>query len=155
MENIIRKEFHILLVEDSSAEVRLIREAMKDAEIEERVSLDIVHDGKEAIDLLFKNAEEDDSIPNLILLDLNLPRVEGKEILKIVKNHKVLKEIPVYILTNSNNKKDMVDCYNLNADLYFQKPKGFLEFIDFFKEIKRSFLDNSDSSFTYENIGNL
>jgi DNA-binding response OmpR family regulator len=75
---------------------------------------------------------------HMILLDLNMPKVNGKELLARIKGDERFERIPVFIMTNSDYKNDMIDCYNLKADAYIQKPTDFKRLIDFFISVKRS-----------------
>lgn len=76
----------------------------------------------------------------MVLLDLNMPRLDGKNVLEFVKSTEGLQEIPVYVITNSNYRRDMMDCYNLRADGYLQKPSEFQKLVDFFTSMKQSIL---------------
>jgi chemotaxis family two-component system response regulator Rcp1 len=121
----------VLLVEDSAGDVRLTREAMKDAKV--HISLNVAKDGIEAMAILkhegkYANAPR----PDLILLDLNLPRKDGREVLKEIKEDDALKSIPVVILTTSSSKEDVHNSYQLHANCYITKPvalEGFLKVI--------------------------
>jgi chemotaxis family two-component system response regulator Rcp1 len=118
----------VLLVEDSPGDVRLTREALKDAKV--RINLHIARDGAEAMAFL-KNEGEYTQVPrpDLILLDLNLPKKDGREVLKEIKESEVLKSIPVVILTTSASDADILRSYLLHANCYITKPvdlKGFL-----------------------------
>jgi chemotaxis family two-component system response regulator Rcp1 len=118
----------VLLVEDSAGDVRLTREAMKDAKV--HISLHVAKDGIEAMDFLErKGANANSPRPDLILLDLNLPKKDGREVLKEIKESAVLKSIPVVILTTSSSKEDVLNSYRLHANCYITKPvalEGFL-----------------------------
>src|SRR6266511_1360899 len=106
----------ILLVEDNPADVRLTVEALKDAKV--RNNLQIARDGVEAIDLLRRPGP----VPDLILLDLNLPRKDGREVLHEIKQDPVLKHIPVVILTTSQAEQDILRSYHLGANAVITKP---------------------------------
>ena len=79
-----------------------------------------------------------DFIPNLILLDLNMPKITGKEVLEKIKTDPDLENMPVIVVTNSDYKKDMIECYRLRADGYLQKPADFKKLVDFFISVKES-----------------
>lgn len=117
----------ILLVEDSNADVHLIKEFLKEIEIEN--VLHIARDGIEAMEFLHKNCRQSKYYPNLVILDLNLPRMNGREVLKEIKNDDDLKQIPVMILTTSDEEEDIMDCYNHHANCYVIKPVDFDKFI--------------------------
>jgi two-component system, chemotaxis family, response regulator Rcp1 len=121
----------ILLVEDSPSDVRLTREAFKDAKI--RVNLHVVTDGAEAMDFLLKQGKHADvPVPDLILLDLNLPKKDGREVLAEIKASPTLRTIPVIILTTSQAGADIMDSYRHYANGYIAKPvdlEGFLKVV--------------------------
>jgi two-component system, chemotaxis family, response regulator Rcp1 len=123
--------FEILLVEDSPGDVRLTREALKDAKM--HINLHVASDGVEAMAFLNREGEHADAPrPDLILLDLNLPRKDGREVLGEIKNNPLLKSIPVVILTTSASDEDVLRSYRLHANCYITKPvdlDGFLKVI--------------------------
>ena len=118
----------VLLVEDNPGDVRLTREAFKDAKV--HLEIHVVNDGVEAIEFLNRRGEYADSLrPDLILLDLNLPRKDGRDVLAEVKADTSLKSIPVVILTTSASDVDIESSYLLHANCYISKPvdpDGFL-----------------------------
>ena len=117
----------ILLIEDNSADIRLTKEVLQDNEIVR--TLDVVRNGVEAIDFLKKRGKfSTTSKPNLILLDLKLPKRNGFEVLEIVKQDKELRRIPIVILTVSDAKEDLIKAYNLHANCYVIKPLEMKEF---------------------------
>src|SRR6056297_3183539 len=125
----------ILLVEDSPGDQRLTMEALKEGKINN--TLYIVEDGEEAIAFLnkeepFTNAPK----PDLILLDLNLPKMNGQEVLEIIKADEKLKRIPVVILTTSQADQDILTAYNLNANCYITNPVDFDQFSHVVKKIQ-------------------
>jgi CheY-like chemotaxis protein len=129
--------YRLLLVEDSLAEIRLIEEAIKEAQLNESVIIEAIQNPENVMDHL-SGARLDNQLPDLILLDLNMPRMHGLEILRMVKAEDQIREIPVYILTNSDNKMDMADCYQAKADGYVQKPTDFHQFVAFFNALRTS-----------------
>jgi len=121
------KQVEILLVEDNPADVRLVREALKESKILNNLS--VVEDGVEAMDFLKKKGKFASSVrPDLILLDLNLPRKNGREVLAEVKSDEKLKRIPVVIMTVSDDEKDILLTYNAHANCYIKKPLDFDKF---------------------------
>ena len=125
----------ILLVEDSPGDVRLTIEALKDGKVKNDLS--IVGDGVEA--LAFLNGEgkyAEAPRPDLILLDLNLPRMDGRELLAIIKQDEHLKRIPVVVLTTSEAEADVLRVYDLNANCYITKPVDLDKFITVIKAIE-------------------
>jgi CheY-like chemotaxis protein len=119
---------NILLVEDNPADARLVREAFKEV----RVAADLfwARDGVEALDFLRHHGEFWDApLPDLILLDLNLPRLNGCEVLQQVKLDPALLNIPVVMLSSSNAKKDVLDSYAAHANSFHTKPADFDEFM--------------------------
>lgn len=122
----------ILLVEDNPGDIRLTQEALKESKIE--IHLDVVTDGEQAIDFLFKRNKFADSIrPHIVLLDLNLPKKNGIEVLKEIKSNESLKKIPVIVLTTSDADHDISKAYSLHANCYILKP---VDFDDFARVIK-------------------
>jgi two-component system, chemotaxis family, response regulator Rcp1 len=124
----------VLLVEDSPGDVRLTREAFKDAKV--HVNLNVASDGAEAMD--FRNREGKHAHaprPDLILLDLNLPKKDGREVLEEVKESPTLKSIPVVILTTSASDADILRSYRLHANCYITKPVGLDGFLEVVKSI--------------------
>jgi chemotaxis family two-component system response regulator Rcp1 len=118
----------ILLVEDSAADVRLTREALQEARVLN--ALHVVHDGIAALDFLRgKGQYAGRPRPDLILLDLNLPKKDGREVLAEIKLDDDLKRIPVVILTTSRTEEDVVRSYNLHANAYVAKPVDLKQFL--------------------------
>jgi CheY-like chemotaxis protein len=129
------KPVEILLVEDNIGDARLAKEALKESKIKN--DLQIVGDGIDAMDFLhrkgkFTNAPR----PDLILLDLNLPRKDGREVLAEIKNDPELKRIPVVILTISKAEEDILKTYNLHANCYITKPLDLDQFMKVVKSIE-------------------
>jgi len=118
----------ILMVEDNEGDARLAREALRDCKI--RNALHHVWDGERAMDFLRRGGEYADAPhPDLILLDLNLPRMDGGEVLAEIKEDDELKRIPVVILTTSSAEADVLRSYNLNANCFITKPINMVEFL--------------------------
>lgn len=118
----------ILVVEDNPADVRLIVEALQDGKLPNRVH--VVSDGCEAIEFLRRSGKHFDAPrPDLIFLDLNLPRKSGREVLAEIKTHPDLARIPVVMLTGSDAPEDIVGAYELHANLYVTKPVDLDQFI--------------------------
>ncbi len=129
--------YSIFLIEDNPAEARLIQEAIKEAELEDLIQLEYACDGEEATELL-DQAKLINKKFDLILLDLNLPKITGKEVLEKIKTDDDLKATPVIVVTNSDYRKDMIECYQLGADGYLQKPADFKKLVDFFVSVRKS-----------------
>ncbi|MFQ5980484.1 MAG: response regulator [Candidatus Heimdallarchaeota archaeon] len=118
----------VLLIEDNPADVRLTQEAFKDGKL--LVDLDIVYDGVEAMAFLKQEGKFSDAKrPDLILLDLNLPKKDGREVLEEVKADDDLKRIPVVVLTTSQAEEDILRTYNSHANCYITKPVDFSQFL--------------------------
>jgi chemotaxis family two-component system response regulator Rcp1 len=121
----------VLLVEDSPGDVRLTREAFKDAKV--HINLQVASDGAEAMAFLRREGEYADARrPDLILLDLNLPKKDGREVLGEIKDDPTLKSIPVVILTTSASEADILQSYQSHANCYITKPvdlDGFLKVV--------------------------
>ncbi len=124
MSNFIR----ILLVEDNPGDVRLTREALKEGKVKNELM--VAKDGEEALDCLHRRGKfADYPKPDIILLDLNLPRLDGREVLKIIKSDDKLKRIPVIVLTTSKSEEDILRAYDLSANAYITKPVDINEFL--------------------------
>ena len=126
------KPVEILLVEDNPADVRLTREALKDAKVTN--SLHVAMDGMDAMAFLRHEGKHADAPrPDLILLDLNLPKKDGREVLADIKKDENLKRIPVVILTTSQSEQDILKTYNLHANCYITKPVDLEQFFSVIK----------------------
>ncbi len=129
----------ILLVEDNPGDERLTREALKEGKVYS--NLHWVKDGVEAMDFLRRQAKYQDAPrPDIILLDLNLPKKDGREVLQDIKNDDQLKRIPVVVLTTSKAEEDVLRTYNLHANCYVTKPVDLEKFIVVVKSIDRFWL---------------
>lgn len=129
----------ILLVEDNPGDVRLAEEALRDNKLYNRVS--VVQDGVEAIKFLRqKGPYAEAPRPDIILLDLNLPRVDGREVLARIKGNERLRPIPVVILTTSKAEEDVLKSYDLHANCYVTKPVDLEKFIVVVKSIDQFWL---------------
>ncbi len=117
-----RKRLHqILVVEDNPGDARLLREALKEGSVENVMAF--VEDGEDAMTYLQRNGKFSDAPrPDIIFLDLNLPRKDGREVLKEIKCDTELRRIPVIVLTTSDAEQDVVRAYNLHANCYVRKP---------------------------------
>jgi CheY-like chemotaxis protein len=133
------REVEILLVEDNLADARLTVEAMKEAKVRNRLSH--VHDGDEALAFLRREGPFADAPrPDLILLDLNMPRKDGREVLAAVKADPGLKRIPIVVLTSSGAEEDILKAYNLNANCYVTKPVDLDQFLKVVQAIEEFWL---------------
>ena len=133
------KPIEILLVEDSPSDVRLTIEALKDAKVSNHLS--VVSDGVEAIAFLKKVGKYADSPrPDLIVLDLNLPKKDGREVLGEIKQDENLKLIPVVVITTSKSDEDILKSYNLHANCYITKPIDLEQFMIVVKAIENFWL---------------
>ena len=128
------KFLRILLVEDSPSDVRLIREALKETPVP--VQITVAQDGVEAMDYLRSTEVGSANRPDLVLLDLNLPRKNGREVLAEVKTSPGLKQIPVLVMTSSQADEDIAQAYALNANCYITKPGDLQEYISVVRAIE-------------------
>jgi CheY-like chemotaxis protein len=129
----------VLLVEDDPGDVLMIREAFADNKLNNRLT--VVSDGEQASDLLHRRGDFADATrPDLILLDLNLPRKDGREVLTEIKSQKDLCSIPVVILTTSEAEEDILRSYELHANAYVTKPVDFDSFIKVVRQIDNFFV---------------
>lgn len=134
------KPIEILLVEDNPGDVRLTRESLYDAKIHNNMI--VASDGLEALACLRREGEyADANRPDLILLDLNLPRMNGFEVLNAIKEDPHLKRIPVVVLTTSQAEQDIIQSYNLYANAYVTKPVDLEQFVKVLKSIEDFWLE--------------
>jgi len=128
------------MVEDDPGDVRLTREALKGSKLLH--SLNVVEAGVAALDYLRRNAPYQEAVrPDLVLLDLNLPRKDGREVLAAMKQDPALRAIPVVILTTSQAEEDVLRAYNLNANCYVTKPVDFDQFMRIVRTIEEFWLN--------------
>jgi chemotaxis family two-component system response regulator Rcp1 len=129
----------VLLVEDSPGDVRLTREAFRDAKV--HIKLHVASDGTKAMAFLNREGEYANAPrPDLILLDLNLPKKDGRQVLEEIKESLVLKSIPVVILTTSSSEADILKSYMLHANCYITKPVGLEGFLKVVRSIDNFWL---------------
>ncbi|MFC7142515.1 response regulator [Halosimplex aquaticum] len=129
----------ILLVEDNPGDVRLTQEAFKEGQI--RNTLHVVTDGVEALDFLRRRGDHADApLPDIVLLDLNLPRKNGDEVLDEIRSDPDLEYLPVIVLTSSEAQEDVVQSYELQANAYLTKPVDPSEFIETVRSIQQFWL---------------
>jgi two-component system, chemotaxis family, response regulator Rcp1 len=122
------RPIEILLVEDNAGDVRLTREALREAHV--RNNLSVAKDGAEALAMLRREPEYGEAPrPDLVLLDLNLPRLDGRQVLADMKNDPDLRRIPVVVLTTSKAEEDVLRSYDLHANSYITKPVDFDQFM--------------------------
>lgn len=129
----------ILLVEDSPSDVRLTLETLKDEKISNLIH--VVSDGEEALAFLRREGKYSNAVrPDMILLDLNLPKVDGRQVLKEIKSDDKLKTIPVVVLTVSRSEEDILKSYKLHANCYITKPVDLVQFQKVAKSIQEFWL---------------
>jgi two-component system, response regulator len=141
---------NILLVEDNPDDELLTLIAFEENNIPNNII--VAHDGKEALDYLFINGISNSSnkmeFPEIILLDLNLPRVDGLEVLKRIRSHDDTRLLPVIILTSSKEEADIMKSYELGANSYIQKPVDFNQFTEAIRQLSRYWLVLNESPIT-------
>ena len=130
------RPIEILLVEDSAGDIRLTEEVFKESKISNNLA--VIRDGAEALAYLFQEGEKYENAvrPDLILLDLNLPKKSGKEVLAVIKEDENLRQIPVIILTISKSDEDIANVYNLHANSFITKPIDFNQFTNVVRSIE-------------------
>jgi chemotaxis family two-component system response regulator Rcp1 len=129
------KEIDILLVEDNEGDIVLTLEALKEGKLKNTV--EVARDGQIAMDMLLKLAPYENQItPDLILLDINLPKLDGIEVLNQIKTHPFLKRIPVIMLTTSSAEADILKSYNNYANCYISKPVSLANFMEVIASIE-------------------
>jgi CheY-like chemotaxis protein len=135
----VGEPIEILMVDDSMGDVRLAQEALKEARVANRLS--IVHDGEQAMAFLRREDGYGDAPrPDLVLLDLNMPRMDGREVLAQIKGDPDLRTIPVVVLTTSEAEADIVKAYDLHANAYITKPVDLEAFLDAVRVVEEFWL---------------
>jgi CheY-like chemotaxis protein len=133
---------NILLVEDNPDDEELTLMALRENNIPNRVV--IAHDGTEALDYLFGTGvhagRDSAALPSVILLDLNLPKIDGLEVLRRIRADERTRRLPVVILTSSNEEQDLLECYNRGCNSYVRKPVSFPEFVEATGQLGRYWL---------------
>jgi len=133
------RQIEVLLVEDDPGDVVMTREAFQDYKVHN--TLHVVNDGTEAMAFLRQEGEyADRPRPDLVLLDLNLPKMDGREVLEAIKSDPNLSSIPVVVLTTSENEDDVLRSYSLHANAYVTKPVDFERFIEVVRQIDDFFI---------------
>ncbi|OHD07429.1 MAG: hypothetical protein A2Y41_01440 [Spirochaetes bacterium GWB1_36_13] len=127
-------KINVLLVEDNPGDIRLIQEAFKESETP--VDFSCVYDGEEALFYLENQKKTGSEVPDFILLDLNLPKKSGHEVLREVKQDEVLNSIPIIIFSSSDRKEDVNLAYHELANCYIIKPSNYLDYLQIVKVIK-------------------
>ncbi len=135
----------ILLVEDNPADIKITERALKESAIP--VELLVVRDGEEALDYLFQRGAHAGRSnwrrPDLVLLDLNLPRLSGKEVLQQIRSSPAFRSVPVIVLTTSRRAEDIQETYAAGANTYIEKPNDFVRFVQVLQTIQRYWLDTA------------
>jgi len=124
----------ILLIEDNQDDIELTQEALTIGKVVN--TLTVVRDGQEALHYLFGNGKAPGKAPGLILLDLRLPRIDGIELLRRIKQEPILRRVPVVVLTTSKRDEDIVQSYDLGVNSYIQKPVLFEKFVETVKTLE-------------------
>jgi len=139
-----RSEFHILLIEDSRADAKIIERALREGDLLHRLT--VIPDGKHALDYLFSLRDETiqtDREPDLILLDLNLPGLDGCQVLTRIKADPLLRMIPVVILTTSNREEDILQTYLAGANSYIPKPDEYASYQKLVATLRNYWVDTA------------
>lgn len=125
----MKKKLNILLIEDDSIEIMKLNRALLSLKMNHKIIE--AHDGEDALNILINKKK----YPDIILLDLNMPKINGVEFLSILKKNVLLKFIPIIILTTSNNKKDILECYNIGVSGYIIKPLKYNDYVSKIEKI--------------------
>lgn len=128
------KPIRILLAEDNEGDILLIQDSFSDAKV--AIHMDVVKNGEKAIEYLQEKSSEHGLLPDIVLLDINLPRKSGIEVLKFIKHAELLKHIPVIILTTSSSEKDINEAYDNYVNCYITKPVSAEKFIEVVSKIE-------------------
>ena len=134
--------FDILLIEDSRADIRLTREVFRDIGMPH--TLHAVTNGEDALDFLYRrNHYSDAKLPGLILLDLHIPKIDGRRLLRQIKTDDALLHIPVIVLSTSGNEDDIIEAYRLHANAYITKPLSVSDFEDVIRRIRQFWIETA------------
>lgn len=139
-----RSEFHILLIEDSRADAKIVERALREGDVSHRLT--VIPDGRLALDYLFGLRDEPvqtDREPDLILLDLNLPGLDGCQVLTRIKGDPFLRMIPVVILTTSNREEDILQTYQAGANTYIPKPDEYPRYRELVETLRHYWVDTA------------
>jgi two-component system, chemotaxis family, response regulator Rcp1 len=137
-------EFHILLVEDSRADAKIIERALRESQVPHRLT--VISDGRTALEYLFGLRDENipaNHEPDLILLDLNLPGIDGTQVLTQIKTDPMLRIIPVVILTTSHREEDVLQTYLAGANTYIPKPAEYPSYRDLVATLRHYWVDTA------------
>jgi CheY-like chemotaxis protein len=137
-------EFHIMLIEDSRADTKIIQRALRDGAVPHRLT--VIPDGRQALDYLFgllDEAADPDREPDLILLDLNLPGLDGHQVLGRIKAHPRLRILPVVVLTTSCREEDVIRTYQAGANTYISKPAEYTHYREVVAALRTYWLDTA------------
>lgn len=130
------KRFRVLMIEDNPGDVLLTSEALEESKYV--IDVEVVHNGKDGVDFLFQREKfRDSALPDLVLLDINLPLKTGHEVLKEIKANAATQEIPVIMLTTSSTQDDILTSYQEQASCYIVKPSEADQYYDFIKVFDR------------------
>ena len=144
-EEFVQANHEILLVEDNPADVRLVTEVLDDPS----VNITVAENGEEALAVLKGDSGNKPLWPDLILLDLNMPKMDGLEVLTEIKKDPQLRVIPVVVMTTSEREQDIVQSYDLQASGYIRKPMDLIEFMDLIKAVRDYWLKFTISPMGY------
>jgi len=134
------ESINILLVEDNKGDIELTRESLSRGKLKNKLT--VIEDGESALNYLYKRAPYADvERPDIVLLDLNLPKVSGRDILKALKQDDILKDIPVIILSSSQDAFDIKEAYQLHANCFVSKPVSLDSFIQVVQSIETFWID--------------
>jgi chemotaxis family two-component system response regulator Rcp1 len=142
--NATQSDFHILLIEDSRADAMIIERALREGDVSHRLT--VIPDGRLALDYLFSVRDESvpvDREPDLILLDLNLPGIDGCQVLTRIKSDPFLRMIPVVILTTSNREEDVVQTYQAGANTFISKPAEYPSYRELVDTLRHYWVDTA------------
>jgi len=142
--NATHGDFHILLIEDSRADAKIIERALRESDVAHRLT--VIPDGRHALDYLFRLRDESipaDHEPDLILLDLNLPGLDGCQVLTQIKSDPLLRMIPVVILTTSHREEDVLRTYLAGANTYIPKPAEYPSYRELVATLRRYWVDTA------------
>lgn len=135
----LTQKYRLLLIEDNPADMRLMVEGMRHAGLDEIAAITQCYNAEDCMRYLAQSTTDHQPY-HLVMMDLNMPRTSGKELLRMVRDERRYSRVPLFVFTNSDSPSDMKDCMALGADMYIQKPADFARQVELFESIRDSLI---------------